>query len=462
MNSRATAVTKEKPKSTSAQPRNNNIVARLSDKALQIARQTKETVVSIAKQFISTFEDIAKLSAEKRKPLLEQHRQSKEVLELKSDLEKMVADGYLSPDIAKQMIRKLKGQTGVFDRKDLHCFVGYKDARRAVNLLKEKFKNVTTPEQKAEMRLKARIAFSRGGVAGLLGVNTPSRDHSKTLFRAKVFDLNTTQLWREYAGFIQKLNDSSTSDILSSAKKHLSEDEYQKARTSLALEKKALRRLFEKQFKQREIDRNIASKTKVEALRRGGRKISTGSGMFDRFYVEANARDVMGFVNQHYQKLGLSGKINEEQARIIIGVLKMIRAGESSTHAGLRGYATKNSTSTAKGAYQFIDTTIASALRGKNGFLKPGESFPRWNTPQDRLRQDFAAIWMIGKVRGVLDEIVTQNVGKSAHVILKLSQEWAGLSKDGTNTSFYRGVGNNRANVKHADMYGQIYGRKPV
>lgn len=164
--------------------------------------------------------------------------------------------------------------------------------------------------------------------------------------------------------------------------------------------------------------------------------------------IQARVDDILELVNDNWRKLGLTGPINELGAKRIQKALQVIASVESFPGTdGLYNYAAKNPNSSAFGCYQFMASTVV--LLKRHGVVNDSD-FPSANTTEDKLKQDFAAIWLIGspaKGRMVLDEIVAGRVNRA---IANLAMEWAGLPKDKSNTSYYEGKLNN-ANINYDD-----------
>lgn len=150
---------------------------------------------------------------------------------------------------------------------------------------------------------------------------------------------------------------------------------------------------------------------------------------------------------RHRQIFGLSRSINATEAERIMRVLAVIRAAES--EAGDSAYTLKNlAGSPAWGAYQFIPPTWDNLKRVSQGLIS-GER--NNGSPEGRLRQDLAAVLLIGKGQaGVLDKLVSGNDPDG--VIRAISQVWAGIPLPGTHTSFYQSDGHNRATIAYSTV----------
>lgn len=166
--------------------------------------------------------------------------------------------------------------------------------------------------------------------------------------------------------------------------------------------------------------------------------------------IQARVDDILEFVNDkdNWKKLGLTGPINNLGALRIQKALQVIASVESLPGAdGLYNYAANNPNSSAFGCYQFMASTVAMLKR--HGVINDSD-FPSAKTTEDKLKQDFAAIWLIGssaKGRMVLDDIVE---GKVDAAMKSLAMEWAGLPKDRSNASYYEGKINS-ANINYDD-----------
>lgn len=170
------------------------------------------------------------------------------------------------------------------------------------------------------------------------------------------------------------------------------------------------------------------------------------------YYVEATIDDIKNYVNKNKRALGIWEDIDDDGAARILQTLKVIRKAESGNGIGESGYSAANPHSSARGAYQFMRSTVADLRRW--GVVSHNEPFPANDSAEGRLAQDFAAIALMGAKRGVLDDIASgDNVGRSTFA---LSQEWAGLPKDTSNRSFYHGDGLNRATVGITEVHAAL------
>ncbi len=396
----------------------------------------KETVGQLFKDLsswtVEKFSEVLKQGGEEKfKKTLQEYNQQSEVKQALAEVDELVTEGYLSPDLGLAFKEKITGATGVVNSREHRSMVSLTEANRALGLIRAKVDEIEKKElssedlqkEKTELSLRVRLAFDTGGFAA---VSKDALDKNvTTIFQEKLFgtdalDMSHDELWKRYQAQIMEMADGRPEDIISYLAHPSLNDSgvLEKAKDSIRAEQQLLLEIFGDRIEQERQSRagmssRIYNAYELNSGAAGGFSsllnfISMGEGEYNSGNLGTRGGRIIGSTHDASQLLG------SNLTDMTIGeVMEAQRQG--------RIFAT--------GRYQIIPSTMELALQYSG--LQTGDMF----SPEN---QDKLAIALIMYKRPAIGQFIRGDTGVSIEeAALALAMEWASVPDYRTGNSYY-------------------------